>query len=149
MGSGDGYGYGYGSGYGSGSGSGYGYGYGYGSGYGDGDDSGYGYGVVALARKLLSSCKFAADSFIALWLSDKDGKPANGGICTEAARVGLIQETKGPLSLCNPGTLHATLHPAKWKGDRVWIVAMHGELAFGDNKIGALKREILAEVKLT
>ena len=47
---------------------------------------------------------------------------------------------KGPLKLCLDGTLHATFHPEKWKGDRWWAVAMYGEIVIDDNKIGALKR---------
>jgi hypothetical protein len=61
-------------------------------------------------------------------------------------KVGDVHETKGPLALCNNGTLHATFNPDKWKGERWWVVAMHGDIAIGENKIGALKREIIAEI---
>jgi hypothetical protein len=59
-----------------------------------------------------------------------------------------MQEIEGPLQLCGPGALHATMNPDKWKGDRLWLVALHGEVQFQDDKVGALKREILAEVEM-
>ena len=82
---------------------------------------------------------------MALWRSTKDAKPANGGKLP-SVKVGDVHVTKGPLTLCQEGTLHATFNPLAWKGERWWAVAMHGEIAIGENKIGALKREILAEI---
>ena len=76
---------------------------------------------------------------------DSKGRPSNGG-SLPPVKVGDVHETKGPLTLCQPGTLHATFHPQAWKGERWWVVAMHGDVAIGENKIGALKREILAEI---
>ena len=49
------------------------------------------------------------------------------------------------LSLCDRGTLHATMLPGKWRGERLWIVAMHGEVIGDDEKFGCLKREIVGE----
>jgi hypothetical protein len=49
------------------------------------------------------------------------------------------------LRICQRGTLHATVVPPKWKGERWWIVAMIGEVAWDDDKCGALTREILGE----
>jgi hypothetical protein len=95
----------------------------------------------------LEKCSYPVSAFLAFWKSDRNGKPANGGYTEDAAALGLIQTVPGPLSLCKRGTLHATLNPEKWDGERLWIVAMHGEIAFGEDKIGALKREIIAEVK--
>jgi hypothetical protein len=46
---------------------------------------------------------------------------------------------------CNRGTLHATMIPPKWKGERCWIVALHGEVVGNDEKFGCLKREIIGE----
>jgi hypothetical protein len=71
--------------------------------------------------------------------------PSNGGRGGEPAAPGVVHTAPGPLNLCAPGTLHATLIPPKWKGDRWWIVAMHGEVVWEDDKCGALKREILGE----
>ena len=158
---GDGYGYGYGSGYGDGYGDGYGYGYGYGYGDGYGDGYGYGYGsgygsgygywrrvAAALCARLPRLAElWSTDAFLALWKSSKDGNPSNGGHSGEAARPGLVQKISGPLQLCGSGALHATLHPEKWKGDRLWIVALHGEVAFADHKMGALEREIICEIE--
>jgi hypothetical protein len=167
-GSGDGSGSGYGSGYGYGSGDGYGDGYGDGSGYGSGDGygdgsgsgSGYGYGSKEYwcstipyfasrwpeeQRTRYEAAK-AGGLTIAFWRSTQAGGPANGGRKIEPAAPGVIHTAPGPLALCQAGTLHATYLPPKWEGDRWWIVAMHGEvLDDGDNKIGALKREILGE----
>jgi len=161
-GDGSGYGYGYGSGdgsgYGYGSGSGYGYGSGSGSGSGDGSGYGSGYGHSEYWKACLN--QFAtklppqqASRFIELsgqsaqlayWRSDKNGNPANGGSGVQAA-PGVIHEEKGPLSLCERGTLHATLNPPKWKGERWWIVALHGEVVGDDEKMGCLRREIIGE----
>jgi hypothetical protein len=86
---------------------------------------------------------------LAFWKSDKDGFPVNGGSAKESAHPGLVQTVPGPLTLCKQGTLHATFNPGKWKGDRLWIVALFGEVQFDDSKCGALKREILGEVLLS
>ena len=155
-GSGYGSGYGYGFGYGDGSGYGDGFGYGDGSGYGSGDGSGsgdgFGYGDgdgdslfywEQIARKFV--CNLATNVFVAFWKSDKSGRPCNGG-SSSPVEIGQIQKASGPLNLCHANTLHATLNPAKWKGDRLWIVAMHGEIQQDGDKVGALVREIVAEV---
>jgi hypothetical protein len=154
-GSGNGYGDGYGYGDGSGSGSGSGYGSGYG--YGDGDGSGYGSGyywratIPHFAAKWpddqQAKLKAAVDSGaqLAFWRSDNKGAPSNGGGKIEAAAPGVIHTAPGPLQTCHRGTLHATLIPPKWKGERWWIVAMHGEVVGDDEKFGCLKREILGE----
>jgi hypothetical protein len=171
-GSGDGYGYGDGdgsgdgSGYGSGDGYGYGYGdgsgdgsAGYGSGYGDGsgDGSGYGYGsywlscIAYFATKWSDAerARFVAakklKAKIAIWRSDANGQPSNNGGKIEAAAPGVIHTAPGPLNLCNKGTLHATLIPPKWKGERWWVVALHGKVIGDDEKFGCLKREIIGE----
>src|ERR1051326_6673919 len=86
-GSGDGSGSGYGDGYGDGSGSGgvYGYGSGSGDGYGSGEKTS---GLTVAQRQL--PAHYADDPrTLALWKSDADGKPANGGSSDEAARPGL------------------------------------------------------------
>ena len=173
---GDGYGDGYG-GFGDGSGSGYGYGYGDGSGgFGDGSGSGPGYGDgdgsggfgdgsgdgsywlsvyrVAVAawpvaqRKRLGELEITA-SAIAFWRSDRRGLPANGGQDNGQgpAIAGTIHESSGPLILCKAGTLHATLNPSRWKGDRLWVVALFGEVKRDGDKLGALRREIIGEIR--
>ena len=126
--------------------------YGDGSGYGDGDGFGFGYGDgfgdslfywEQIARKFV--CNLATNVFVAFWKSDKSGRPCNGG-SSSPVEIGQIQKASGPLNLCHANTLHATLNPAKWKGDRLWIVAMHGEIQQDGDKVGALVREIVAEV---
>ena len=121
----------------SGSGDGYGYGYGYGSGYGLSD-----YFACAIASTHTSK------GVVALWRSDSAGMPANGGRLEVPASIGVVHESAGPLSLCHDGTLHATWRPTRWHGDRLWVVALHGDVISGDDKLGALKREILAEIKI-
>ena len=130
-----------------GSGDGYGYGYGSGYGYGDGSGSGEKLNPVLVARVQLPAGLSDDPRTIALWKSASDGSPANGGRGT-VARVGLVEEISGPLALCGPRALHATLQPDDWKGERLWIVALEGEVIGDANKMGALKREILAEVSL-
>jgi hypothetical protein len=58
----------------------------------------------------------------------------------------MVEEIKGPLEVCTPNALHATLSPWKWKGERCFVVALIGEVQEQEDKMGALKREILAEV---
>jgi hypothetical protein len=173
-GSGDGYGSGYGSGsgdgdgdgdgygYGYGYGSGYGYGYGYGDGSGDGYGYGYGDGYGSGSKEYWLSCvKYFATKWpteqqsrlqelqgagatIAYWRSDSSGRACNGGR-NDPVKPGTIETTRGPLSLCSRGTLHATLIPPKWNGERWWIVALTGEVVGDEEKYGALSREIIGE----
>ena len=151
-GGGGGYGDGYGDGYGYGDGDGYGHGGGggYGDGYGDGD--GGGYWVAALdvlvpdARDAIARVE-AAGAIVAFWRAAGDGTPCNGG-SGSGVSVGQVQTTAGPLALCGSGTLHATLHPQGWKGPRLFVVAMYPPFVKDGSKIGSLKREILAEVKV-
>jgi hypothetical protein len=60
-------------------------------------------------------------------------------------KVGDIQVVNGPLEMCTQRALHGTLIPPKWHGERVWIIALKGELQGDDEKYGALEREILGE----
>jgi hypothetical protein len=156
---GDGYGYGYGYGYGAGDG--YGDGYGYGYGYGDGDGYGDGSGDGSKEYWLATVDAFASTwpdtsrqrltalrkegAVIAFWRSDEYGQPSNNGGKIEPAAPGIVHMSPGPLSVCSRGTLHATVVPPKWKGERWWIVAMIGKVAWDDDKCGALKREIIGE----
>ena len=149
--------YTYGSGSGDGSGSGSGDGSGYGSGDGSGDGSGYGSGSYWLSCITYfvsqwadaQKAKFAElkkdGAKIAIWRSTSSGLPSNGGGKIEPAAPGVIHTAPGPLNLCNQGTLHATLIPPKWKGERWWVVALHGEVIGDDEKYGCLKREIIGE----
>ena len=156
---GDGDGYGYGDGYGSGYDDGYGYGYGTSYGYGDRYGSGSGdgskeYWLASIdtfaskwperSRKRLSELR-GLSATIAFWRSGKDGLPSNGGKKIKPAAPGIIHTAPGPLNLCNAGTLHATLLPPKWQGERWWIVALTGQVIGDEEKYGALSREILDE----
>ena len=157
-GSGDGDGSGYGDGYGSGSGYGSGYGSGdgdgYGSGYGSGDGDGDGSGLntkqylVAYLEHVggdAAKVAIANGAVLAVWRSKKDGRPANGG-SDEPAYPGKVNTEKGPLSLCGIGTLHATLTPDRWRGERFWCVAMYPPFEEQNDKLGSLKREIICEI---
>lgn len=129
-------------------------GYGYGYGYGDGN--GYWRAVLvsvaaqwpAPQRARLAVVQ-AQGSRVAFWRSDADGKPSNGGskLLTPAA-PGVVHRADGPLALCRPGTLHATLDPPRWAGARLWVVALHGEVIGNEEKYGCLERELLGEVRL-
>ena len=87
----------------------------------------------------------ASDATLALWKSNADGTPANGGD-TKKREAGMTEEVAGPLELCSRRALHATMKPWKWHGARLWVVALHGEVQDDGDKMGALKREILAEI---
>jgi hypothetical protein len=155
-GTGDGIGFGYvdgtgsgsgnGNGNGSGGGDGDGYGTGSGSGYGGGSGSGYGGSDWSNAEIAALAGGEIPGATLAFWKSDTDGLPCNGGRSVEPARAGLRQMTAGPLNLCHAGVLHATLNPDKWEGGRLWIVALRGEVARQNDKLGALDREIIGEV---
>ncbi len=144
--SGDGSGYGYGDGSGDGSGYGDGDGSGYGDGDGDGDGSGSGYWTAVIDQQDTTASARSRGAEVALWRSDSQGRPSNGGSGT-VATVGLVEELPGPLQICNKGALHATLDPGKWNGERLWLVALYGEVQREDDKLAALKREFLAEIK--
>lgn len=128
-----------------------GYGYGYGDGYGSGSKE---YWLATMDwfasnwpkhfRQRLAALRNAGAT-IAFWRSDKSGQPANNGSKIETAAPGIIHTAYGPLNLCNAGTLHATLLPPKWRGERWWIVALHGEVIGDEEKYGCLKREIIGE----
>ena len=90
-----------------------------------------------------------SDCFIAFWKSDRDGKPSNGGSSDEPACPGLVQKVQGPLELCTNRALHATLKHDKWNGERLWVVALKGDVQISEDKCGALEREILGEVILS
>ena len=128
----------------------------YGDGYGSGDGHGYGDGKYWLAVLTVYVARWAPDARarlaaakkagaqIAYWRSGSDGRPCNGGHGTPAT-PGKIEAVPGPLKLCGPHALHAMRNPHTWKGKRLWIVALYGEIAEEDDKIGALKREIIGE----
>jgi hypothetical protein len=82
---------------------------------------------------------------ICYWRSNDKGLPANGGRSSVPAAPGVVHEETGPLNMCHKGTLHATLIPPKWSGERMWAVALLGEVEGDDEKFGALKREIIGE----
>ena len=123
--------------------------YGYGSGYGSGD----GYGSKEYLQAI---CDGAAGSraeqlkadgaMLAFWRSDKNGKPCNNGTGPSRS-VGMVEEEKGPLIPCRKGALHATMQPEKWKGERLWVVALYPPVEkVDDDKFASLKREIIAEI---
>ena len=130
-----------------GSGSGDGDGSGDGSGSGDGYGDGYGYGETLAAH--LSAAypppKGWEGSTIAIWRSDKAGKPSNGGKGIVAA-VGAVHEVPGPLQACTPHALHASHSPGQWQGERWWVVALAPPVVEQGNKLASLKRLVLAEL---
>lgn len=113
-------------------------------------------------------------TWIGYWCSDAWGRPANGGVAVHAdgiaataARVrargtqgapppdppqsmraepGAVQRIDGPLEICTPRALHATRQPHRWKGARVWMVALLGPRQDHDDKSAALAREIIGEI---
>lgn len=86
---------------------------------------------------------------VALWLSDLNGLPMNIGkkFGVLPAKPGDVHRADGPLRLCEAGTLHATFRPDKWLGSRLWVVALYGPVAISEDKLGSLRREIIAEIK--
>jgi hypothetical protein len=62
--------------------------------------------------------------------------------------AGTIEKVQGPLKICTQRALHGTLLPPKWEGERLWVVALIGELDSETDgaKYAALEREIIGEV---
>lgn len=126
-------------------------GYGTGYGYGTGDGAYWRAAIMVYTARWTEAQRTRLrvlrrqGATIAYWNSDGAGWPANGGRSSAPARVGLVEHSGGPPTLCRPGTLHATLLPPKWKGGRRWIVALTGEVVGDEEKYGALTREILGE----
>ena len=136
----------------SGDGSGDGYGYGYGDGYGDGSIEYWRATIGGFAarwpeaqRQRLADLQKLGQATLAFWWSDREGFACNGGRSPKAAEPGAVEEIKGPLEVCTKRALHATNLPPKWKGARLWVVALFGEVQTSDDKLGALKREIIGE----
>jgi hypothetical protein len=104
--------------------------------------------VSGLGRALQKRAKLLIKqgAVLSYWKSDASGQPCNNGGNIEAAAPGVVHESEGPLNLCSSGTLHATWIPSDWKGARLWLVAMIGNTVTDEKKIGALKREIIAEI---
>ena len=98
-----------------------------------------------LAQLLAAQRKNPRSTLVCYWCSDQWGRPANGGT-SDSVYAGLVQTIKGPLALCGPKALHATREPHRWRGSRVWVVALLGERVDDTDKSGALKREFLGEV---
>lgn len=92
----------------------------------------------------------AQGAIIAFYCSDRNGLPANGGAATEKYMMvpGAIHEVNGPLELCTPRALHATMQPHRWFGTRVWVVAMLRKIIGDDNRLGSLRREVIGEILL-
>lgn len=87
---------------------------------------------------------------VAYWCSDQFGGPANHQLDNYGAawraypgRVDkLKRKTPEP---CSPHALHATLSPHRWRGVRVWVVALRNWVDDGD-KLAATERTIIGEV---
>lgn len=122
-------------------GPGYGFVSGSGHGCGHGDDNASEYWSAALPDLPMPE----AGCVLAYWWSDASGRPCNGGNGRSVC-CGLTQTEAGPLKMCGAHTLHATLVPHEWSGERLWVVAMHPPVISYGTKLGSLKRTVLAEI---
>ena len=83
---------------------------------------------------------------LAYWCSDAHGRPVNGGRGVTASPGAVhVGDALRPV-LCVVGTLHATYEPHRWQGVRVWVVALEPPIATSNEKLGALRREVIGEV---
>ena len=154
------YSYGYSDGSGSGDG-GYGDGGGYSDGYGSGSGSGYGSGdgsgnsdnskrYLDAVLKHAAGTRFdaleAAGAVLAFWRSGPSGCPTNHLGDRTPRSTGIVEQVEGPLLLCSKQALHATLNPAAWRGDRLWVVALYPPVETDGDTLGSLKREIVCEI---
>ena len=145
----DGAGHGYGR-YGASHGSGF-YGEGYGAGCGEGDRHYWRMAMASMSQSWLPDQQRrlaeleASGVQLAFWRSDAAGQAVNNGQLSTLAATGITHTDRGPLILCCAGTLHATMLPPRWKGERLWIVALHGQVIGNYEKYGCLEREIIGE----
>lgn len=147
--------YGHDAGYGFGVAVAYAHGYGYGSGYGHGSGHGCGSGegddwlafIPAYAGPA-GDAAIAAGATLALWKSDADGQPCNGGSGDPVA-IGDVQEVDGPLEICTRRALHGTHKPKAWKGTRLWVVALYPPIQVNEDALASLRREIICEICVT
>jgi len=58
----------------------------------------------------------------------------------------MVEEITGPLEICTKNALHATLDPRKWKGERLFVVALYPPFQNQDDKWASLKRKIVMEI---
>lgn len=93
------------------------------------------------------------DARLTYWCSSDDGTPTNGGDLdsVEPGDVHKIDDND-ELAVCpdperGEAGLHGTDNPHRWQGDRVWIVALIGEVMRGVYKMAARRREIVCEVQ--
>ena len=131
--------------YGSGSVDGSGSGSGYGSGYGSGDGSektNYMESVLAPF-----GAKFP-NHRVCFWRCNNDNRPANGGDFGTLASEGLTETITGPLKICTSQGLHGTLNPKKWKGEKLWIVALQHPVQSDDDKFASLTRVFVKDLGL-
>jgi hypothetical protein len=76
---------------------------------------------------------------LAYWCSDQFGQASNGGTKDFRVSPGLVQTLERKATqLCDAGALHATLQPHRWRGCRVWIVALSGDVQHESDKLGAV-----------
>ncbi len=108
----------------------------------------------ALKQRAHLNALIAQGAKIAYYNTDAHGRPANlppdvSGVGWEV-KPGLVQKLPpGPLELCSERALHATLKPHMWKGCRVWLVGLLGEVRENQgDKFGSLHREIIGEILL-
>ena len=127
------------------------YGEGHGAGMGDGDKHYWRMAMDSMSQSWLPDQRRrlaeleASGVRLAYWRSDAAGQAANNGRLSTLAATGVTHTEGGPLMLCSAGTLHATMLPPRWKGERLWIVALHGQVIGDDEKYGCLEREIIGE----
>ena len=102
-------------------------------------------------RKRLCELMAAAERrpdqvWIGYWCSDDHGCSPDGGSGARAA-PGVVHKAPGALrERRDADQLHATRDPLRWRGARVWIVALLGRRGGDDGKSWALRREIVGEV---
>ena len=123
-------------------------GYGDGSGYGENIEKYWAASIETIISKQKAEKIKKSGAILAYWRSTKDGEPANGGSGTKA-KVGLIEEIPGPIKICTKNALHGTLNPPKWKGEKIWIVALYPPVVWQDDKCASLKREFICEAGFT
>ena len=122
---------------------------GYGSGYGSGEHKEYMEQVLLSHGGARAPSLVAGGCVLAFWRATKDGRAANHSSTDKGPvrQIGTIEELPGPLQICTKHALHASTHrPDLHKGERLFIVAMYPPFAYEGDKIGSLKREILAEI---
>ena len=96
----------------------------------------------ALLNKLMKNPEYR----ILFYCSDQHGYSANGGTKATRCEPLVVHKGRNGARACGDGALHATDHPHKWAGSRVWIVALKDAREVEPGKWYAYERIVIGDI---